>query len=169
MIKQNEPLPFFLNLTRPGMAGAPDSERVDKEATIKARQRLMKEHKGKLPQLAQGVHDALGSQLVTPSRREIIAIDRSRSDQGHRLCGECHFFDHASGQQYLANGGVEAISEKLGGPKACEFLGDWTKYGDCGCDGGLTDANGPKCKNYKDKRKTFGRILGGVWKRLNDI
>jgi len=63
---------------------------------------------------------------------------------------------------------------ELKGPRATSLFGNWSKYGLCRVKDALAPfysiAPSVSCRDYQPrKRGTFGRILGGVWKRLEEI
>jgi len=171
-LEQAEPLPFALNIVKPGLTQGevPESERIDKERTLEVRKALTKD--GNLPRLVRSVHEQFstgGIHIPDPDETKVFG-EQARTDTHWRICGECVRFDYQAGQEFLSRGGAWSIIESLGGQKEASWLGDWRKYGWCEPRGCPCDFHGPKCEFFEEKRRgVFGRILSGTWKRIRDI
>lgn len=145
---------------------APLEERMDLEATKRAHKALR--DAGKTPHFMVNALEAIG--LHAPTPQDIKWVEQVRAS-GCSVCGNCRHFNYQAGQDGLERGGAQSLMERLGSKVAT--LGDWRRYGICEAkEDMLTAFEAPSydCPHFQDRKKAgFGRILSGVWKRINEI
>lgn len=162
-----------LRVVKPGSDPRdPLKDRIDLEATAAVHKRF--EDLGRLPRLLQGTSDTMTPrQIIPPTPEEVMAIEKMHS-RPLNFCGGCARFDYEAGQRYLLEGGGCEDVMDASSTSAVKLLGDWKKYGLCSALNALCDWRAPRpsqgCEHYTARGKgVFGRMIGGVWRRLTDF
>lgn len=137
----------------------PDSERIDEERTLAAREALSKNLRK-----AEALQSMGGIFLPTPGQVRTVEAMRPDTLPELGICGQCVHCDFRGGQEKLEDGLDKQIVEGLGGPRPASRLGDLRAYGWCEARGMLVEWRGPRCEEWRDKSKVMGRLIGGMWK-----
>jgi len=150
----------------------PVEERIDREKTAWAHQVVTKGGK-ELPLLVRAAQEQM--KLIVPQPLEVAAIEQI-VNSGLGMCGACAHCDYAQGQELLRDkkSGAWAAYEAMG--RKIDLLPPWQNLGICGAHECFVNVTSPAvlsggpCAEFRERlAKSFGRMLGGVWKRIRDI